>query len=328
MTQAVTQAVEIVETESVLPSPTIEPTPTQSQPGILFLHSPGMDSEIGAQLESLLAAQAQQAGLTFQSIESLEAPQIGSNIKGILVYGVDPGMDAVVQAYPDTPILAVNVPGIQPAGNIQVLALDENGSDQAGFLAGYLASVITPDWRVGIISTADTPTGKAASLGFSNGVVFYCGLCRPAYPPFLAYPVIVDLSSVPGEAEIQAAVDSMVNTSVSVVYVPRQVSSDFLYQKLSEAGILVIGSGAPPPGLESQWVASIEPDLLAAIEQVGLTWLDGDVQLPIAVPIRFTRANSDLFSPGRQNLVSVLQQELQDGYIDTGVDPSTGDPRP
>jgi hypothetical protein len=325
----ITEDVEIIQvTATVIISPSPEPTSTSTEPRLLFISPAEGDAEIIGELRNSFRQQAELNGYMFEPVDDLDIKTITPEVKGIVIYGQDPGIATLTQSFPEIPVLSINVPGVQSSGNIYVLELNRSNADQASFLAGYLAAVITPDWRAGVISTADTMAGMATSLGFSNGVIFYCGLCRPAYPPFIAYPIIVNVPTSANDADYLTAVDSLVNANVKVVFIPSWISSDTLYQKLAEAGILVIGSGAPPPGLENFWVASIEPDLIAGIEQIGLGWLEGEGLFQVNVPYRFTRANAEYFSLGRQNMVGILQDDLQSGYIDTGVDPVTGEPRP
>ncbi len=128
----------------------------------------------------------------------------------------DPGIANLAAANPQAQFLAVGIPGVTVTSNLSQIGSDGERPDQQGFLAGYLAAVITPDWRVGVISQSDSPAGKAAQNGFTNGVIFYCGLCRPSYPPFIQYPILVDLAA---GTDPQAAVDSLVSNAVKTVYV-------------------------------------------------------------------------------------------------------------
>jgi hypothetical protein len=46
------------------------------------------------------------------------------------------------------------------------------------------------------------------------------------------------------------------------------------------------------------------------------------------VPIQFTHINPELFTPGKQRLAEQILSDLQTGYIDTGVDLTTGENPP
>jgi hypothetical protein len=55
--------------------------------------------------------------------------------------------------------------------------------------------------------------------------------------------------------------------------------------------------------------------------------MNGEGGVVVELPISFTGVNPDLFSPGRQRLTEAMLADLLAGYIDTGVDPATGEAR-
>ena len=55
--------------------------------------------------------------------------------------------------------------------------------------------------------------------------------------------------------------------------------------------------------------------------------LSGQGGLALEGELQLADRNEALFSPGRQLFVERMLGDLLDGYIDTGVDPLTGDPR-
>ncbi len=239
-------------TPTMSASPTPEPSPTPVQPVLILLAPSGGDTQLFEALQPVLQELAINAGLQLQVVDLFDPSTTGSEVKGVVVLAPDPGAAAIAQAIPSVPVLAVGIPGIQSGANLNTIPLTEARPDLQGFLAGYLAAVVTPDWRVGVISQNETPQGQSSSLGFTNGVIFFCGLCRPAYPPFTAYPVLVNLPTGSGQAEIQAAVDLMVSSGVKTVYVAPSANEESLLQGLAQAGLWLIGSVPPPtwPGAE------------------------------------------------------------------------------
>ncbi len=311
-------------------SPPPEPSPTPLQKKLVLLAPAGGDMGLKESATNFLQELAGTAGLALEVVDVVDPTSLGTEVAGIVALSPDPGIAALAQANPSIPVLAVGIPGIQGTGNLSVMPVGEAGADLQGFLAGYLAAVVTPDWRVGVISRSDTPQGKSFSLGFSNGVVFFCGLCRPVDPPYNAYPVVVNLPAGAGAADFQAAVDTLVNSGVTTVYVAPTMNDDALLQSLAQAGLSIIGSQPPPVGLEASWISSVGIDLAEMLRLTGAEWLAG--QNPAnpqeIVPVGFFNPNPTLFSPGRQELVARFQKDLMAGYVDTGVDPSTGDARP
>jgi hypothetical protein len=242
----------------------------------------------------------------------------------------DPGVAALAEAAAETQFLAVGIPGIQAGGNLSAVTANEPRPDQLAFVAGYLAAAMTPDWRVGIISPLDSPSGSASRLGFTNGVYFMCGLCRPAYPPFplTGYPIVAQLSPGAGEADWQAIINDFLTWQVGSAYVSPEVAEDGLLEALANAGISIISASSPNAALKDNMAASIQPgDPAQKVNEILPALLEGRGGLQIGLPLELVDVNPDLLSPGRQGLVEAMLADLQEGFVDTGVDPTTGESR-
>jgi hypothetical protein len=277
----------------------------------------------------MLPGLAQEAGLRFEVRPSLAVTETES-VRIVVAIPPDPGLAALVAASPDVRFLAVGFQGLQPAKNLSVIASSSGRPDQVGFVAGYVAAAITEDWRAGVISEADTPAGKATSLAFSNGVTYFCGLCQPVYPPFpnLGFPVQVDLPANAGPDDWQAAITSLKTWQVGTVFVYPSLADEQFLAALAEAGINWIITGPPPNALRAHWVASLGAgDPLQAVPDAWAKLIAGEAGALVTLPLEFTAVNPVLFSPGRQRLAEAMLADLLAGYVDTGVDPQTGESR-
>ncbi len=312
-------------------TPTVPPTPTP-QPRAILWAPPQADPDQAAGLEALLTELAAGAGLSLDVVQTLDSANLSPAVKVVLVLPPDPGVAAAAAAAPQIQFLAVDLPGLQPGPNLNSISAQAARPDQQGFLAGYLASLVTPDWRVGVISPGDDPAGKANRQGFINGVVFYCGLCRPAYPPFVQYPVTIELPPGASPADEQAAADALIAQGVTTAYVAPGAGNPGLLEYLAQQGVNLIGTASPPANVGEHWIATIGADLEAALRQawdqaLGLP-AASDPQSETSSPaLAITDRNEALFSIGRQRLAEQVQAELASGLIDTGVDPQTGELR-
>ena len=310
-------------TATYTPAPSATPQPPQA----LLISPSGADPELSSSLQTILTGSASQAGLRVKVLPGLSIEDLSANTHLVVVLPPDPGLANLAASAPATQFLAVGIPGLTPGGNLSVVAAEGNRPDQLGFLAGYIGAVITGDWRVGVISIGDTVAGKAAQQSFINGVIYFCGLCRSAHPPFYEYPLYAELPADASQADQQGAADYMVDHAVETVYVAPGAGDDFLLNYLAKSGVQIIGSQTPPAGVEDHWVASIHTDLLSAVQSALPDLLDGKGGLDLPVPLVISDQNDNLFSPGRQNLVKETLDNLEAGYIDTGVDPATGEAR-
>lgn len=310
---------------AVTETPTESPTATITQQVILFFTPPGSDPDLVTTIEQRLMELAEIDNLVLQVVSELASSDISPEVQLVVVLppdsGPDPGIRALASAVPDTQFLALGIPGLEPGSNLSVIGARGENFDQQGFLAGYLAATVTPEWRVGVINTTGVPS-EIAGDAFLNGVVFFCGLCRPVNPPYFEYPLIYNLPAGAGTAEQALAVEFMVANAVQTVYLtPGALTADQV-SSLAGAGINIIGSEDPPAGVNANWIATVEADWLTPLEEVWNGLLAGEAGVALDVDLVINDRNQELFSQGRQGFVDEILSDLQSGYIDTGVNTS------
>ncbi|MFM8320541.1 MAG: hypothetical protein ACKOC5_06455 [Chloroflexota bacterium] len=306
-------------------APTEPPTATPQPDTLALLALEGVDTGQATAVQELLGELAAKHGLQFKTLTELSGQQLGPEVRVAVALAPDFGLQSLANANPGVQFLALGVPGIEPGVNVSVVTGGGARPDEAAFVAGYLAALITQDWRVGVISRGDSPAGKAARNGFLNGAVFYCGLCRPALPPFVQYPVFVDLAEGQSGAEAQAAAGPLIANAVQTVYVAPGAGDAALVEYLAGQGLRVIGGETPPPAAAGQWVATLRADETGALQQAVERLLNGETGFTIASPLGISAVNPGLLSGGRQRLVDNLLADLLAGYIDTGVNLETGE---
>ena len=184
-------AVTAAQTQAPASTETVSPTATTQPQVALVGFNDGLLSSPMVQ-ETIQELAAQSGMLVEQYADLQDADQLAV-AQVLVVSAAVPGVDDFVAGFSAAPVLVVGETGLQPDVNVSLVNSQGGQADEKGFIAGYLASVITRDWRVGVIAQADFETGEALRLGFNNGVIFYCGLCRPVYPPYYTYPVYSEL---------------------------------------------------------------------------------------------------------------------------------------
>ncbi len=308
-------------------TPTPRPSSTPLPPMAVLLAPPEADPLAVGELQSALADLAAQAGLRFQTRPSL-APVELDQVQVLVALPPNPGLGELVAAAPGTQFLAVGFPELEPATNLSVVAAQAERLDQVAFLAGYTAATISEDWRVAVVSEAETVAGKVARKAFTNGVTFYCGLCRPPFPPFptAGYPLSVELIAGASPVDWQAALTYLSSWQVSTVFVQPVLAEGSFLSALADAGINFILAGPAPAGLEANWVASLGyTDALADVLALWPGLVGGQGGQRVDLPLGFSQVNPDLLSPGRQRLAESMLADLLAGFIGTGVDPLTGE---
>jgi len=317
---ASTPPAEAAVTPASAPTPSPSPLPEQ----VVLVVPQGAQPVYEQQLWPALQELSASAGLQLEKRQSLAEIDYDRAVRLVIAVPPQMGLAEAAQAHPQVQFVAVQVPGLTAAANLSLISPQGPRPDQQGFVAGYLAAVLTSDWRVGAVSLENEAGGRAALLGFTNGAIFFCGLCRPYFPPFVQYPVTVGLLQNDDAAEQAVAAQQLISNAVKTVYVYPGVADAGLFEALSQAGMQIIGGGSPPPALVAAWVASIGVDLAQALRQLWPSLLAGQGGQTLEAPLQLTAVNAERLSPGRQRLVEKLMAELTAGYVDTGVDPLTG----
>jgi hypothetical protein len=311
-------------TETPLPSPTSTPLP----PLAVLLAPPGSDTAQVQILQTALNEPITAAGLRWQVRPSLSQDDLTPELRLVIVLPPDPGVAAMAGAASHTQFLSVAIPGVEPAANLSVIAASSERSDQQGFIAGVIAAMITPDWRIGVIGLKENVASKAAENAFVNGGTYFCGLCLQAYPPFYEYPTVVSMPATASSAEWREIGNYMIDHLVQTVYVVPGAGDAAMFDVLAQANVNVIGENMPSEAMSAQWVVSLRPaETLPVVLELLPDLLNGEAGVKVAMPLTILDVNPDLFSPGRQRLAQETLDDLLAGFIDTGVDLATGEPR-
>lgn len=303
------------------PVPSVTPTPTQTQlpPVGVLIVPPQADPRLAADLQQVLGEQIPAAGLRFQVRPSLSLNDLDRDrFRWIIALAGTENLEALIEAAPEADFLAIGVEGMQPASNLTTIGGEVLRYDQQGFIAGYIAALITPDWRVGMLGLAGLPEGETAWQGFITGVRYYCGLCLQTYPPFYEYPLYVGLPSGSTPDEWQSAANTLINQSVETVYVMPGVADESLFRHLAQSGMNILAGRTPPeqPLIQEHWVASLRSDPFEAFVNYWPDFMAGEVGLSLPVPLTITDVNASLLSPGRERMAAEVLVDVMDGYVD------------
>ena len=313
-----------VPTQTSAPRPAQSPTPVVSL-AILIVPS-NMDKTTSDLYQKTVYDLTQQSGMHFQVRNTLAPKDLPPGVKVVIALPPDPGIAALAAAAPHAQFLAVDIPNIKAGGNISVLA-GNSSVDVPAFLAGYTAAMITNDFQIGMILPKDNPDAQKAFVAFKNGMIFYCGLCRPfAYQSFCitnslqyCYPQAVEIPSSEDPSRYGGYANSLINTySVNTIYVYPDVAVKSLMDYLGTTGIDLIGLSTPNP-VPGGWVMTIRQDEVKAIQKAWPDLVAGKGGESVPAPLGIWDINSANLSPGRQRLVQQTLDELTAGQIATGV---------
>jgi hypothetical protein len=298
-------------------SPTLAPTGTPTQPPgkALLLAPDGTDADLLARTQSLLEEQARPAGLIPETLGLLEPANLGAEVKLVVALSQPPNLPDLMAAAPQAQFIVVSSDALEPSANLTVIRLQ---AEYQAYVAGYVATLISNDWRSGGLIPAEMPALQDA---FANGGRYFCGVCAPGWPLGATFPLA---SGAPAPADggawaVQAA-DFFDNGKVESYYLSAQAARPEVFAYLAgraqlNTTVMVVGALPPADELRAQWAATIGLDPFEALSQALPVALAGKSAGSISVPVSLSDVNPDLLSPGRLAMVESLLDEIAAGRI-------------
>ena len=310
---------------SATPNPTTRPTETSTPLAILVLPA-DMAQKDKDSYQTLIYDLTQTNGLRFQVLNTLSADDLtlaGPGLKVVIIFPPDPGLAALTAAAPGVQFLAVDIPDLATAPNLSSIGGNVFPVDQQAFLAGYIAGLVAPEWKIGILSQKDNPAGDTAVTAFTNGFIYYCGSCRnPLFPqPAGIYPVVVRIPKDAKPGEYPAYADLLTRNVVKVAYVFPDVALPDLLSYMSQNDLLIVSQTLPSEALRPSWIASIQPDEITALKNIFPDLVAGKGGQVVSTPLVLADVNPDLLGAGKLRLAQAVLDGLQNGTIGTGVTP-------
>lgn len=252
-----------------------------------------------------------------------QAAQAGNLV--VIVVGSDltAATQAVARDFPNTKFIGVDQAALDSLANYVVIGEPGNRPDEEAFLAGALAGLMTQQHKVGVLTPTAALTGLLYKNGFIHGLRLTCGECA------LTAFEVEDINST---AKSEKIASDFKSTQVDVVFAAAGPAGDAAVEAAAAQGLWVIGlnqdlSASPEMGPQALGSVLRRPDLVLP-DLIG-SLLNG--QTPASVP--FALANGTLtyaptFGPSvspavTQYLANIIPQ-LTSGFLDTGVDLTTG----
>ena len=305
-----------------LPSDLPIDTPTVLTPVGVLLTPPGSDQQLVTELNPIIGNYIRDQGLRYQVLPDLTASDFERDeFRIVVILPPYPGISELARNFPDTKFLAVGFNDLEPGNNLSILRSGGGEYDIQGFIAGYIAAMITTDWRVGALSVQENYDALAARDGFRVGVKYYCGLCNPKYAPTginYMYPKYIDLPVDASETDINFNLDFLIDRAVNTFYIVPGVGNQNIYRSLVGYQKLIIGSGVDyKEEYHDYWVVSLEYDLLSALNEIWPVFLSAETGFVESPPLLLTDINYDLLSEGKIILVEKILQEVTEGFIKT-----------
>lgn len=314
----------VSETPTPSPAPTVSPTP--APPLVILVLPTDLPQPEYDRYQTLVYDMAQEAGMRFQVRNTLTVDELRDELpalKIVVALPPDPGLAALTAAAPAVQFLAIGVPGLPAAANLSTVGSSGLPVDQQAFLAGYIVALLAPEWRVGILTRRDTLGGEAARTAFTNGFRFYCGKCWNSNftMPIYDYPIVVRIPEEAQEGEYTGYARVLLDYWARAAFVYPEVATPEVLAYMAQNGLLLVGQELPGEDVRPYWIASIQPDMIAAVRGVFPDLVAGQGGQVVPTPLFLTEVNPNLLTDAKLRLAQEILAGLQNGTIGTGVTP-------
>ncbi|MDK2979673.1 MAG: hypothetical protein PWQ55_20 [Chloroflexota bacterium] len=309
------QAAPEPETQPTVEIPTATPLPADRA---VLIASADDNAETAAQAQSILGELAASSGLEFETRPEITAETLSPDIKVLVFLHHPDNLGTLAAGAPGTQFVAISNLDWNPPANVTLIHEDTTGT---AFLAGYVAAITAPNFRVGALLAAEDVTMNTA---FKNGVNYYCGICSSAITPLNAYPVVSEQPAASAPETWQAAFEQINQSKVNVVYVAREAISPQLLSYLSAQDVAIISNQTVTEEGRSRWAASIYMDATTPLREI---WNDliagvGGRTISATFQIGDTQEVVDTdgsvwLSPGKMILANDMIDLMREGQINT-----------
>lgn len=291
--------------------------PTEVIPSRVILVAPlGTDPQMLSGIQDLLSTLSRDAGLVFVTQELLTNEPWKEPVRIVIMMEDVPDLMDLVNAHPDVQFLSLFDAGDFQAPNLSSVSKTIEDLQKQAFLAGYLAAVVTPDYRVGVITSGGDELGQIATDSFFTGAQYFCGLCNSRFGPIEYYPKMAIVSDPISAQSWQAAVDLLLSRAVTTVYIQSEVISPDLVNYLFDNNVRVISPVIMPEfTADENWLATLSFDPLPGIQMLFPDLVSGKGGLSAASRIVLIYTDSGSISEGRMDLIQKTLDELLNGYI-------------
>lgn len=290
-------------------APTTAPSATVAPPTLLLVVPPDADPALATAAAEVAAAYATERGLVFEQRAVLDAASVTPNVTKIAFFpnaGFDPSL-----------ITSASLVAIgeceASAANVIAICLSGSASEQAAFIAGYVAAITADDWRVGMLYS---PSSTVLADDFRAGAEYYCGSCIPLAPPPGEFPLAAQAGDA---ANWQTAADELLLNFTRVVYLAPEMAISDAATYLANFGVLFVSTGPPPEALAGNWIASVSADPVAALREQLPVALEGQ-QAASASSLALTNVNAAYISEARLGHIQAVIADLLAGFILLPVD--------
>ncbi len=300
----------------VAPTPDMTATsdPALETPLVLLVSAADADPLTIEQVRLALEPLATAAGMNLETHQDIASELITPSVQLVVGVGADLDLVNFASASPDISFVWIDAEDGSPQENLSIIGDSRTLSEHQAFMAGYLAALISNDYKVAALIPSESADRDTLAQSFENGARFYCGLCLPQYPPHGRFPQWEALAPGSSQDTFRPVINQFKNLGVDVIYVAGALAEPDLLANLAESGITVVGD-SPPDVARNNWAGTIIMDPGPALAQIWPDLVSGRAGVQVPASVRLVDVQSERVSNARLRLFDEVLADLQSGMI-------------
>ncbi len=293
------------------PEETQTPTPTAEPPAVWLVAGSQASAAVRQEFFDWLSDRAGQDGLRLSEMDEFSASDIPAQLKAVVFLFPGDEVANLAANLPDTQFVVVTDADFPTSANLSVV---QTAGNQAAFLAGYLATLNSPDFRSGGLFVDDA-AGKQLEESYLNGGRYLCGRCSPVFTPLVPFPQTAVVPANSDAAAWQAAFDALNQNRIEMLYISGEGLTPELLGYLADKNVGILSDAPPPSGFESIWIATVSGNSLSALETLWPEVMAGTGGRKELAGLEISQVNSNNLSTGRLELAEKLIPDLTGGWV-------------
>jgi len=288
-------------------------TPTQTKATVILLTTPDADPFVVSQVKDSLEKLTDESGLELVIREDTSI-ELSNNVSAVVAVGESIDLYNFAASYPGVSFVAVNNANAVPSDNVSVIGDPVVDQQHRSFIAGYLAALISEDYKVAALAPAGMESTEETLESFVIGMRFFCGICQTKYPPYQTYPQWETFPVGSSAETFQLILDNFENMGVEVIFIHSDLISPQIMTLISDLNMKVVGDRRPDT-IRNNYAGTIISDPTPALESIWRDILDGNNGFMKPASIVLVDRNPDIVSEGRYRLFSEMVEDLQSGLV-------------
>ncbi|GIV65818.1 MAG: hypothetical protein KatS3mg047_0211 [Bellilinea sp.] len=292
--------------------PTEVPSPTPL-PGQVWLVIPEGREATANQIQPLLEGKAASQNFLFEVHTPTDLENPPKNLVLVVFAGPDAQTSTWNERFPQTGLIILEDDSTEASQNVSVI---RSASVMQAFMAGFITTLVAPDFRSGGLFNQNDPLVNQLQDSFLNGGRYLCGRCAPVFAPIVFFPQTATFNPDGSVTEWVAAFESLHQNRLETLYLADPALLDpQLLEAISRQNVAFLTTQTPAEEWRSQWIATLEVDHLGTLEKAWENWQNGEPGKIWHASIRISETNPERLTDGKRDLALKTLHELENGWI-------------